>query len=72
MSHIKDTTDKSVRETEIQTPVPNVASPMCPPAPMKGDLAVTTQNSQRASLTRGQALELRKSWKNLSEDIFKE
>ena len=71
MSEAQKRTDKSVQETELQTPVSKVATPVCPPAPVKGDLAKSTEVSQRTSLTRSQTQELRKSWKNLSDEIFK-
>ena len=72
MSQVQKKTDKSIQDTELQTPVSKVSSPVCPPAPVKGDLTKSTEVSQRTSLTRSQATELRKSWKNLSEEVFKE
>ena len=72
MSQKPKTVDRSIETETADTPPSKHTQVVCPPAPVKGELVQNTEISQRASLTRSQALELRKSWKNLSDEIFKE
>ena len=72
MSQAGERADKSIQEVTLDTPPSKRTQVVCPPAPVKGDLVQNTEISQRASLTRSQVLELRKSWKNLSDEISKE
>lgn len=67
---------KEIRETVEKigdlTPAAKTPSRKCSPAPVKRGLDAEHTEHQKPSLTKKETRQLRKSWKNLTNDMLKD